>query len=46
MVNLQRAVELKPSSSEARLALADAYTKLGRDKDAEREKARAKILKP
>lgn len=46
VVNLQRAVELKPSSSEARLALAEAYTKLGRDKDAQRERARAKSLKP
>ncbi len=44
IVNLEIAVKVQPESREAHLFLADAYEKLGRTVDAERERAAAQSL--
>ena len=44
--NLQKAVEVQPDSYEAHAFLADAYAQLGRQLDADRERAEAERLKP
>jgi arylsulfatase A-like enzyme/uncharacterized protein HemY len=42
---LERAVAVQPASAEAHAFLADAYARLGRGKDAERERSRAASLR-
>ena len=44
--NLEKAVQLEPKSVEAHQFLADAYSHLGREEDAVRERAEAARLKP
>jgi choline-sulfatase len=44
--NLEKAVVVQPDSREAHSFLADAYSQLGRDADAERERTLAKKLNP
>jgi Flp pilus assembly protein TadD len=41
---LEKAVQVAPNSGEAHSFLADAYSQLGRDADAARERERAKSL--
>jgi len=43
--HLEKAAQLQPDSSEAHAFLADAYQRLGRSADAQRERARAEALK-
>jgi arylsulfatase A-like enzyme/Flp pilus assembly protein TadD len=42
--NLEKAVQVQPDSREAHLFLAEAYAQLGRETDAQRERARAQQL--
>ena len=44
VLRLEKAVQVSPNSGEAHSFLADAYTQLGRDADAARERNRAKSL--
>ena len=42
--NLQKATAVQPDSREAHLFLAEAYTQLGQDENAQRERAQAEHL--
>jgi predicted Zn-dependent protease len=44
LANLQKAVSVQPDSREAHLFLGDAYAQLGREADAQRERATAQRL--
>ena len=44
LANLQKAVQVQPDSREAHLFLADAYAQLGREADAQRERAAARQI--
>jgi arylsulfatase A-like enzyme/Flp pilus assembly protein TadD len=44
LLNLEKAAQVQPDSREAHLFLAEAYTQLGRDLDAQRERAAARNL--
>ncbi len=44
VANLERAIRLDPTNAEGHAFLADAYARLGRDADANRERARAERL--
>ncbi len=46
MPYLEKAAEVQPASVEAHTFLADAYERLGRAADAQRERARAEQLPP